>query len=578
GVIGVNGTGKTTLLDIMAGEAAPDGGAVTRSSGMRVAYLRQDPALDGSKSMLDLVLEDTDPPAREAQEFEAKTILTKLGFTDFGRTAAAMSEGERKRVAIARALMSPCELLILDEPTNHLDSAMVGWLEAWLQRRRGALVMVTHDRYFLERVTGRIVEIDNGALYAYDGNYSAFLDRKAQRETDEQAAQRKARSLYKRELEWIQRGARARSTKSKARVERFATLAEGAAEASQALEMDSASSRLGRKVMALEGVSKGYGDKCLVRDFSYTLLRDERVGVVGPNGSGKSTLMRMLAGALPPDSGTVERGATVKIGWLPQVWEAPRGDVRVIDYIREAGGEVMTSEGAVPAAKMLERFLFPQSVQWTPVSRLSGGEKRRLHLLRVLMGAPNVLLLDEPTNDLDTDTLTVLEDYLEGFKGAVVAISHDRWFLDKVADTILEFREGGDIRRWVGNYSGYLAKRAAEDAAEPSPSAAQGKPASAAGQGKPAPDAPPRAASRPVKLTFAQQRELSTIDGDIAALETRLRRAVEDTQDFASDYEKLMAVMAEKERLEAALAEKMERWVFLNELVEQIESQKNGQA
>ena len=570
GIIGINGTGKTTLLNILAGKTKPDEGTITRSSGMRIAYLHQNPVLDGNLSLLSIVLQNADPQAREALAHEAKTILTKLGFFDFDVNTSAMSEGERKRVAIAQVLMSPCELLILDEPTNHLDSDMVQWLETFLQRYRGALVMVTHDRYFLERVTNRIVEIDAGALFVYDGHYSQFLERKAQREVDEQAAQRKNRSLYKRELEWIQRGARARSTKSKARIERFYALQDGTTTAAETLAIDSVSTRLGRKIIEIEHVSKSYGERCLVKDFSHLINREERVGIIGANGSGKSTLIKMIAGILQPDSGSVDHGITVNIGYLPQIWDAPHDDIRVIDYIKQVAGEVVTNEGTLSASRMLERFLFPSNAHWTPVNRLSGGEKRRLHLLRILMSAPNVLLLDEPTNDLDTDTLTVLEEYLAGFSGAVVAISHDRYFLDKTVDTILEFRGGGEIRRYTGNFSDYLSKRepVAVDANTTLPAATD----------KPASSEPARSSSRPSKLrlTFAQQRELETIDDDISVLEDQLRQAEEDIGRNASNYEKLMPLIAEKERLASALADKMNRWVYLNELAEQINSQQPG--
>ncbi len=570
GIIGINGTGKTTLLNILAGQTKPDEGTVSKSSGMRIAYLHQNPVLDKNLSLLSIVLQNTDAHARGTLAHEAKTILTKLGFFDFDISTSAMSEGEKKRVAIAQALMNPCELLILDEPTNHLDSDMVQWLETYLQRYRGAIVMVTHDRYFLERVCSRITEIDAGALYAYDGNYTRFLERKAQREADDQAAQRKNRSLYKRELEWIQRGARARATKNKDRIERFGALQDGTAAAAATLAMDSVSSRLGKKIIEISHVSKSYGGRCLVRDFSYLLLRDDRVGIIGANGSGKSTLIKMIAGILRPDSGSAEHGTTVKIGYLAQVWDTPQDDMRVIDYIKEVAGELVTNEGAISASRMLERFLFPSGVQWTPVSRLSGGEKRRLYMLRILMGAPNVLLLDEPTNDLDTDTLTVLEDYLEGFNGAVVTISHDRYFLDKIVDTIFEFRDGGEIRRYTGNYSDYLARREPEaGAAESALTAAADKSTSAE---------PSRLPPRPAKpkLTFAQQRELNALDEDIAGLEDQLRMAEEDIQRNASDYEKLISVIAEKERIESALADKMDRWVYLNELAEQIKSMQPG--
>jgi ATP-binding cassette subfamily F protein uup len=481
-----------------------------------------------------------------------------------------MSEGEKKRVAIAQTLMSPCELLLLDEPTNHLDSTMVQWLETFLKRYRGAIVMVTHDRYFLERVTSRIVEIDAGELYAYEGNYSQFLARKAQREEMELATQRKNRSLYRRELEWMQRGARARGTKSKSRIERFNALQDGTTAVPEAFAMESVSSRLGKQIIEISHVSKSFGDRCVIKDFSHVLLRDARVGIIGRNGCGKSTLMKMIAGVLSPDSGSVVRGATVKIGYLSQMWDTLPADLRVIDYIKEEAGEVATSEGMISAAKMLERFLFPSSVQWTPVGKLSGGEKRRLFLLRILMGAPNILLLDEPTNDLDTDTLTVLEEYLENFSGAVVTVSHDRYFLDKVVDTIFEFRDGGNIRQYTGGYSDYLEKL--------EPEAGDADAAFPAKVDKAKTIEPARAPSKPPKLkfTFSEQREYTTIDADIASLEEELRKAEEDVERYASDYEKLMNVLSEKERLEAALAEKMNRWVYLNELAERIAGERPG--
>lgn len=576
GIIGVNGTGKTTLLNLLAGQTAPDQGTISKASGTRIAYLQQNPVFDKEQSLLSIVLRHVNPQARQASEYEAKTILTKLGFFDFEMNTGTLSEGEKKRVAIAQTLMSPCELLILDEPTNHLDSHMVQWLEAYLKRYRGAIVMVTHDRYFLERVTGRIVEMDKGALYAYEGNYSEFLALKAQREEMELATQRKNRSLYRRELEWMQRGARARGTKSKSRIARFNDLQDGVTAAPKAFAMESASTRLGKKTIEIDRVSKSFGDRRVVKEFSYVLLRDARVGIIGRNGSGKSTLIKMIAGALPPDTGSVVHGETVKIGYLSQMWDSPPADMRVIDYIKEEAGEITTSEGVVSAAKMLERFLFPSNVQWTPVSKLSGGEKRRLFLLRILMGAPNILLLDEPTNDLDTETLTVLEDYLESFSGAVIAISHDRYFLDKVVDTILEFRGDGEIRQYTGGYSDYLEKR------EPEAGDAQAVPAAEKArkaEGK-NPSEPPRSSAKPAKLkfTFAEQREFATIEDDIAALEDQLRQTEESIERHASDYVKLLPCLAEKERLEAAISEKMTRWVYLNELAEKIRGERPGEA
>ena len=570
GIIGVNGTGKTTLLNLLAGQTSPDEGTISKASGTRIAYLQQNPVFDKNLSLLSIVLKHTDQQTQTESIHEAKTILTKLGFFDFDMDTSTMSEGEKKRVAIAQTLMSPCELLILDEPTNHLDSHMVQWLETFLKRYQGAIVMVTHDRYFLERVTSRIVEIDSGALYTYDGNYSQFLAQKAQREEMELATQRKNRSLYRRELEWMQRGARARSTKSKGRIERFNALQDGVTVASEAFAMDSVSSRLGKKIIEINNISKSFGERCIIKDFSHVLLRDARIGIIGRNGCGKSTLLKMIVGILQPDSGSVVRGATVKIGYLSQMWDTPPGDMRVIDYIKEEAGEVATNEGIISAARMLERFLFPSNVQWTQVRKLSGGEKRRLFLLRILMGAPNILLLDEPTNDLDTDTLTVLEEYLESFSGALVTISHDRYFLDKVVDTIFEFRDGGDIRQYTGGYSDYLDKCEPETGeADAVPSAKDDKAKSYE---------PSRSPSKPAKpkFTFAEQREFGTIDADILALEDHLRQAAEDIERYASDYEKLLPALAEKGRLEAALAEKMNRWVYLNELAERIGSERPG--
>jgi ATP-binding cassette subfamily F protein uup len=445
---------------------------------------------------------------------------------------------------------------------------MVSWLEAYLKRYSGAIVMVTHDRYFLDRVTSRIVEIDAGALYSYSGNYAQFLALKAQREEMEAATKRKNRSLYRRELEWIQRGARARSTKAKSRIERFEAMQDGTPAAPEAaLNMDSVSSRLGRKTIEISHITKSLGSRCIVKDFSHVLLRDALIGIIGRNGCGKTTLMKMIVGALAPDSGTVVLGETVKTGYVSQVWDTPPASMRVIDYIREESDQIETNEGTVSAAKMLERFLFPSSVQWTPVSKLSGGEKRRLFLLRVLMGAPNILLLDEPTNDLDTTTLTVLEDYLEDFNGAVITISHDRYFLDKVVDTIFEFREGGEIRKYAGGYSDYLEKR--EKEADDLDAAALSK---AGKSGKLKPIEPPRQEKKQTRLkfTFSEQREFDTIDDDIALLEEKLNKVEAGITQYASDYDKLMPFLEEKEKVEAELAAKMDRWVYLNELAERI--------
>lgn len=558
GVIGVNGTGKSTFLNILSGKEVPDAGKITKIHGATISYLEQNPTVDANLSLIQNVFKDSDEKTKQIKEYEAKSILTKLGFADVDVSAEELSGGEKKRVAIACALVNPCDVLILDEPTNHLDNQMVLWLENYLKCYSGAVVMVTHDRYFLDRVANRIVEIDNGAIYAYGGNYSRFLELKAQREEMDAATQRKNRSLFRKELEWMRRGARARGTKSKSRVERFENLSDGPAAPNKKLKMDSVSTRLGRKTIEAISLSKSFGGRRLVNNFSYIIMRDARVGIIGDNGCGKSTLMKMFVGALRPDAGEVVRGDTVKIGYLSQEWDAPPEHMRVIDYIKEAGGEIATNDGTISASKMLEKFLFPPDLQWNPVSKLSGGEKRRLYLLKILMEAPNVLFLDEPTNDLDIETLTILEDYLESFNGAVVAISHDRYFLDKVVDTIFELR-GDELRQYSGGYSDYLGVATAPE--EEPDSKLLAKPEKAR-------------APRPVKLrfTFAEGREFEVIDGELEALEEKLTFIKGEIERNASDYEKLAALLAEKEQLEVDLSGKMERWVYLNELAEKIEA------
>lgn len=558
GVIGINGTGKSTFLNILAGKEVPDAGKITKTHGTTISYLEQNPVVDANLSLIQNIFKDSDEKTKQIKEYEAKSILTKLGFADVDMSAEKLSGGEKKRVAIARALVNPCDVLILDEPTNHLDNQMVLWLENYLKSYSGVVVMVTHDRYFLDRVANRIVEIDGGALYTYSGNYSKFLELKAQREEMDAATQRKNRSLFRKELEWMQRGARARGTKSKSRIERFESLGDGLAAPAEKLEMDSVSTRLGRKTIEAVNISKSFGERCLIKNFSYILMRDARVGIIGDNGCGKSTLMKMLVGMLQPDAGEVVRGDTVQIGYLSQEWDAPPEHMRVIDYIKEAGSEIATKDGTISASKMLERFLFPSDLQWNPVSKLSGGEKRRLYLLKVLMQAPNILFLDEPTNDLDIETLTILEDYLESFNGAVVTISHDRYFLDKVVDTIFELRDG-ELRQYMGGYSDYLyAATVPEERSADKPLAKSEKPR------------PPKQAK--LRFTFAEGREFEAIDSELEALEKKLTFTKEEIEGNASNYEKLAALLEEKECLEAELARKMDRWVYLNDLAEKIEA------
>lgn len=559
GVIGVNGTGKSTLLKIIAGAETPDGGSVVTASGVRVGYLPQNPEVDPSLTVLGQVFAGASPGVREAKEYEAKAILTKLGITGFDRRMGTLSGGQKRCVAIAGALATPCELLILDEPTNHLDSAMVAWLEDYLAKFKGALLMVTHDRYFLDRVTNRIVEIDRGGLYSYRENYSGYLERRAEREQIEAGAERKRQSLLKKELAWMQQGPKARGTKSRSRIERFEQLsAQDGPKAADRLELSSVSTRLGKKTVELEGVGKQFGGKWFVRDFDLLLPRGARVGVVGPNGCGKSTLLKLITGEIPPDTGKITLGETVKLGYFSQECEELDPSERVIDSIRSIAENIRTPDGTLTASQMLEQFLFPGELQWNTISRLSGGERRRLTLLRVLMGAPNILLLDEPTNDLDIQTLRILEEYLDGFEGAVVAVSHDRYFLDRVAQNIYAFEGEGVLRSYLGGYTDYERARA--------------------GREQPAADKPktskePREKKRRLKFSYKEQLEFERIDDEIAALEGELAEAERQIDLQASDYAKLEELLARKGELAARLDEKTERWVYLNELAEQIAAQ-----
>ncbi|MDY4181526.1 MAG: ABC-F family ATP-binding cassette domain-containing protein [Pseudoflavonifractor sp.] len=562
GVIGVNGAGKSTLLRILAQAEEPETGTVRRFPGVRLEYLPQNPDFDPAVTVLDQVLQGLNSDARALAEYEARTILTRLGVDRFDQRMGELSGGQRKRVALAAALARPCDVLILDEPTNHLDSEMVAWLEEWLRAFSGALVMITHDRYFLERVTNRMVEVEGGRLYGYQGNYEDFLRLKAQREESERSSERKRQSILRREYQWVMQGPTARGTKSRERLERYEALKEqtGPAEKST-LELSSMSSRLGKKTIELRGVTKAFEGRTVVRDFDCMLLRDDRIGIVGTNGSGKSTLLNLIAGRLIPDAGEVIVGETVKIGYFCQENPPMDPDMRVIDYVKEIGERIETPEGTVTASQLLEQFLFPADVQWSPIVKLSGGEKRRLFLLSVLAGAPNVLLLDEPTNDLDIETLTILEDYLERFRGAVVAVSHDRYFLDKVARRIFAAEEDGRFTPYPGGYTDYLAIREERKRAEKRPE----KPA--------APKQERPTAPRKLKFSYKEQREFETIDGDIAALEEKIAANQREQEASGSDYVSLQRLQEEHSALEAALEEKMERWVYLNDLAEQIAAQ-----
>ena len=565
GVIGVNGTGKSTLLRILAGAEEPDEGRVSRDPNVRLNYLPQLPAFDEKNTVLEQVFAGVSPEARALAEYEAKTILTRLGVPLFEQRVGALSGGQRKRVALCSALACPCDVLILDEPTNHLDSGMVAWLEDELRQFKGALVMVTHDRYFLERVVGRMVEVEGGALAFYEGNYDKYLEQKALREEMAQASERKRQAILRREYQWVMQGPTARGTKSRERLERYEALkSQSGPEERTALELSAVSSRLGKKTVELHGVSKSFAGRTVLRDFDLMLLREDRIGVVGRNGSGKSTLLNLIAGRLMPDSGEVVTGKTVRMGYFSQ--ENPPMDpkMRVIDFVKEIGNSIETAEGRVTASQLLEQFLFPADEQWAPIGKLSGGERRRLFLLSILAAAPNVLLLDEPTKDLDIQTLTILEDYLETFPGAVIAVSHDRYFLDKTVRRIFEVGESGAVTEYVGNYTDYLDARKAEEKREKTVSAPAEK-----RRERPS-------GSKKLKFSYKEQREYENIDGEIAALEEQLAQIRTEQEAKASDYVALQALQSRESELEAALEEKMERWVYLNDLAEQIAGQAGG--
>lgn len=559
GVLGVNGTGKSTLLKIIAGLEVPDDGEVIFGRGIRTAFLPQNPEFPAGARVLSYVTEGKHDLDGGEPVSEAKTILTKLGIYAFDEPVDHLSGGQKKRVALARTLVDPADVLILDEPTNHIDNDMALWLEDYLNRFRGVLIMVTHDRYFLDRVTNKIAEIDKGSLYTYDSNYSGFLALKAQREDMELAAERKRQSLLRTELEWVKRGPQGRGTKQRARLDRYEQLKNMAGPGeTQNVEMDSLGTRLGKKTIELHHISKAYGEKKLIENFTYIILRDDRLGIIGPNGCGKSTLMKIITGNLSPDSGEVVTGETVKIGYFAQENEDMEEDIRVIDYIRNTADYIQTSGGKITASQMLERFLFSPSMQYTPLSKLSGGEKRRLYLLKVLMEAPNVLVLDEPTNDLDIATLRVLEDYLDSFQGIVLTVSHDRYFLDRIADRIFAFEGGGAVKQYEGGYTDYLRARKPTEELKP-----KEKKEKRSWKQK----------DTRLKFSYKEQKEYETIDEDIERLEEKIASVEQQMEENASQYTKLAGLTEEKTELEKQLNEKMERWVYLNDLAEKIEAQ-----
>ena len=563
GIIGINGTGKSSLLRVLAGRQVPDEGTVSLDPNVQVSFLSQDPVMEAGNTVLEQVFAGYSPDVRTLMEYEAKTMLTRLGITDFDQTVGTLSGGQRKRVALATVLLHPADVMILDEPTNHLDSDMILWLEGFLQSFAGGLIMVTHDRYFLERVVNRITELSHCRIRHYEANYSKYLELKTQQEEMEQAAERKRRSILRVEYQWIMRGAQARRTKNKDRITRYEELkAQTGPETDGAVQMATLSSRLGRKTVELDHVTKSFGDRTVIRDFSYSIAQDDRVGIVGRNGAGKSTLLNLIAGRLTPDAGKVDWGETVRIGYFSQEGREMDPEERVYDYIHAVAGMVKTKEGSFSATQMMERFLFPTALQGQPIGKLSGGERRRLYLLSVLMEAPNILLLDEPTNDLDVTTLAILEDYLETFPGAVLAVSHDRYFLDKMAEHIFAVGEDGVIQRYVGNFTDYLEKHQAAVRQQEKARKKEKEPAGA----KPV-------RQKKLKFTFKEQREFDTIEEDIAALEDRLGQLEGEMSASGSDYVKLQELTDEQGRVSALLEEKMDRWVYLTDLAEKIAAQ-----
>lgn len=605
GIIGINGTGKSTLLKIIAGLEEPDEGRVIKANHAMVGFLSQHPQFNPEDTVLEAVLrndveKDTTKNVQTGNEFghefggsdygnresEAKSMMTKLGITDFLEKCGHLSGGQKKRLALIKVLLSPADILILDEPTNHLDGEMAQWLEDTLRNRKGAVIMVTHDRYFLDSVSNRIVEIDKGHIYSYETNYSGYLELKLQREEMEQASERKRQSVLRTELEWVKRGARARSTKQKARLERYEELKNRTAPVTDGqVELGSVASRLGRTTIELSHLEKGFDNKKLIEDFSYIFLKNDRVGFVGKNGCGKTTLMKMITGSEKPDAGNIEIGQTVKIGYYAQECNMPENS-RVIDYIRDVAEIIDTPEGKITATRLLEKFLFSGEDQYGPVGKLSGGEKRRLNLCRVLMGAPNVLILDEPTNDLDIATLTILENYLDTFQGIVIAVSHDRYFLDRTMSRIFAFEGNGKIAQYEGGYSDYLLRKSVEE--ELAGNSSDRKQIGGAGTGQASADGvgvgrigtsqTDSAASKgnrqhaPKKLKFSykEQREYETIEADIAKLEEGIEELEKQIPQYARDFVKLQEVTQKKEQLEKELEEKMNRWMYLEELAAKI--------
>lgn len=603
GLIGINGTGKSTLLKIIIGEVPADSGRVIKGNDVRIEYLSQNPYFNSEVTILEQVfegnseimktirayneaIENPDTPNEKIiklshemdiknawdLESEAKAILTKLDITDFKAKVGNLSGGQKKRIALASALIKPCDLLILDEPTNHLDNDSIDWLEGYLNNRKGSLLMITHDRYFLDRVVNKIIELDNQNIYEYKGNYNYFLEEKIEREELEASKERKKERLYNKELKWIRTGAKARTTKQKARIDRFEKLEEdGGSITKEKVDISVGSRRLGKKVIEIRDISKKYDYKKIIEDFSYTVLRDDRVGIIGANGMGKSTLINIITGKVTPDIGTVDIGETVKIGMFSQETYHIDDSLRAIEYIKKGAEYISTANGdKITASQMMEKFLFPGDLQWSYISKLSGGEKRRLHLLRVLMEAPNVLLLDEPTNDLDIETLTILEDYLDEFQGAVISVSHDRYFLDKMANKIFLFEGEGKITEHTGNYTDFKNDKSKKI------DTLYKKKENESDKSKKDKSRDNKSKQKKLKFSYNEQREYDQIDNIIAKLEEKIENIEEKIKETTSDYVLLQECLEEKEDLESQLEEKMKRWIYLNELDEKIEEEKNN--
>lgn len=570
GVIGINGMGKSTLLKVAAGIEPCDAGKTSMGNQVKICYLPQTPVFEEGATILQAAIKgNVDEMNQWTIEADAKAMLNKLGFADYEEHVEHMSGGQKKRIALVNALLSPADILVLDEPTNHLDNAMSEWLEEYLIQFKGAILMVTHDRYFLDRVVNRIVEVDQGKLYSYPGNYSEFIRLKEERQNIALAAERKRKSLLRTELEWLNRGARARSTKQKAHIDRIRAMQEMKdIQEEKRVVLDSVASRMGNKTIEVRGVSKAYGDRKLINNYSYIFLKNDRIGIIGPNGCGKTTLLKIIDGIVKPDSGDVEIGQTIRIGYFSQENEYMDDSMKAIDYVKEAGEYVATSDGRITASQMLERFLFDGAMQWSKIEKLSGGEKRRLYLMRVLMEAPNVLILDEPTNDLDIQTLTILEDYLDHFDGIIIIVSHDRYFLDRTVNRIFSFEGDGVIRQFEGGYSDYLIRKELEIPEEPDEKSKEKSSRIQKNTWK--------QPSKKLRFTYKEQKEFETIDDEITGLEEEIEQMDQKITENVTNSARLNELVKSKEELEAKLDEKMERWVYLNDLNEKIMKQQEG--